>query len=215
MLCIGTSTGMPATQTSADVVYGPLHSLPSTAPPRSSHPCNRTGRQVGSCGSVEQARRVRARPSGDRGTGATAGRRQLPGEARRMDSPNLRWPKKSADWHSYTTHEIEKSAGIGESKRGRGPIHGSEGGTDVSSFQQPERQWCGPSAGSSAEKKRLARKADGGLKTQAADAARHGQREHRGRGAVPGEARHRAWRRRLRGRNTPNRKCWARANLGP
>jgi hypothetical protein len=36
-----------------------------------------------------------------------------------MDSPNLRWPKKSADWHSYTTHEIEKSAGIDESKRGR------------------------------------------------------------------------------------------------
>jgi hypothetical protein len=150
--------------------------------------------QVGRWGPVDLwSKRVRARPSGDRGTGATAGRRQLPGEARRMDSPNLRWPKKSADWHSYTTHEIEKSAGIGESKRGRGPIHGSEGGTDVSSFQQPERQWCGPSAGSSAEKKRLARKADGGLKTQAADAARHGQREHRGHGAVPGEAHHRAW----------------------
>ena len=66
---------------------------------------------------------------------------------------------------------------------------------------------------------KAASKADGG-KTQAADAARYGParapwpRRGAWRSAPPSVATG-EWRRQLRGRNTPNRRCWARAEMGP
>jgi len=65
---------------------------------------------------------------------------------------------------------------------------------------------------------KAASKADGG-KTQAADAGygpARAPRPRRGawRSAPPSVATG-EWRRQLRGRNTPNRRCWARAEMGP